>query len=345
MAGRPRPRGDGRGWGAGFDQPVGLQRVEMTAHRRLGEAQLLRQGRHGRLAVLGQHLDHAGPRLRGGQHRTANGRHARRGEFHNDSVAEIGPGVIHRGCRGPSGAAASALTPRKALQVQEQRFIASVLAGAVPHCSSTGCLDSRGVSLSQPPEPVESPHPLEPAAVAIRDLVVRYGAFAAVDGLTLTAPRGAITAVLGPNGAGKTTTVETAEGYRTPTSGSVQVLGRHPRQRPGRTAAAGRRDAAGGRGLRRCPGRRSARCRGRAVRPPPARGRAAGPAGADRPGPADRQAALRADRRSGYGSRWPWSADPRWPSSTSPRPGSTRRPAMPPGIWSASSGPPADRWC
>ncbi len=80
---------------------------------------------------------------------------------------------------------------------------------------------------SQPAEPVE---PVEPAAVAIRDLVVRYGAFAAVDGLTLTAPRGAITAVLGPNGAGKTTTVETAEGYRTPTSGSVLVLGRHPRR-------------------------------------------------------------------------------------------------------------------
>jgi ABC-2 type transport system ATP-binding protein len=77
---------------------------------------------------------------------------------------------------------------------------------------------------------VSLPHASEAPAVAIQDLVVRYGTFPAVDGLTLTAPRGAITAVLGPNGAGKTTTVETAEGYRTPTSGSVRVLGRHPRR-------------------------------------------------------------------------------------------------------------------
>ena len=36
-------------------------------------------------------------------------------------------------------------------------------------------------------------------------------------------------AVLGPNGAGKTSTIETLEGYRTPASGSVRVLGLDPR--------------------------------------------------------------------------------------------------------------------
>ena len=65
-------------------------------------------------------------------------------------------------------------------------------------------------------------------AVEIRDLVKRYGHTAAVDGLSLRAARGAITAVLGPNGAGKTTTIEICEGYRRPDAGSVAVLGMDP---------------------------------------------------------------------------------------------------------------------
>jgi ABC-2 type transport system ATP-binding protein len=66
------------------------------------------------------------------------------------------------------------------------------------------------------------------AAVEVQDLVVRYGSLTAVDGLSLTAQAGDVTAVLGPNGAGKTTTIETLEGYRNPTSGSVRVLGLDP---------------------------------------------------------------------------------------------------------------------
>jgi ABC-2 type transport system ATP-binding protein len=64
--------------------------------------------------------------------------------------------------------------------------------------------------------------------VEIRDLVKRYGQTAAVDGLSLTASRGAVTAVLGPNGAGKTTTIEICEGYRRPDAGTVTVLGLDP---------------------------------------------------------------------------------------------------------------------
>jgi ABC-2 type transport system ATP-binding protein len=67
-----------------------------------------------------------------------------------------------------------------------------------------------------------------PPVVEIRDLVKRYGQTIAVDGLSLTASQGAVTAVLGPNGAGKTTTVEICEGYRRPDGGSVTVLGRNP---------------------------------------------------------------------------------------------------------------------
>lgn len=60
------------------------------------------------------------------------------------------------------------------------------------------------------------------------DLTIRYGDRTAVDGISFEAGSGQITALLGPNGAGKTSTVETLEGYRRPSSGSVRVLGLDP---------------------------------------------------------------------------------------------------------------------
>ena len=59
-------------------------------------------------------------------------------------------------------------------------------------------------------------------------MVKRYGSLTAVDGLTLTARRGEVTAILGPNGAGKTTTIEVCEGYRNADAGTVRVLGLDP---------------------------------------------------------------------------------------------------------------------
>jgi ABC-2 type transport system ATP-binding protein len=56
----------------------------------------------------------------------------------------------------------------------------------------------------------------------------------AVDGLTLTARTGAVTAILGPNGAGKTSTIEICEGYRHADAGIVQVLGLDPARDAGR---------------------------------------------------------------------------------------------------------------
>jgi len=64
--------------------------------------------------------------------------------------------------------------------------------------------------------------------VEVRDLVKRYGPTTAVDGLSLSAPVGAVLALLGPNAAGKTTTVEVCEGYRRPDAGTVRVLGLDP---------------------------------------------------------------------------------------------------------------------
>jgi ABC-2 type transport system ATP-binding protein len=63
------------------------------------------------------------------------------------------------------------------------------------------------------------------AAIAVRDLRKVYGAHAAVDGLTLTVPRGCFFGFLGPNGAGKTTTIRMLMGLAPPTSGEIEILG------------------------------------------------------------------------------------------------------------------------
>jgi len=67
-----------------------------------------------------------------------------------------------------------------------------------------------------------------PAAIEVRDLVVRYGGFTAVDGLSFGADHGEIVGLLGPNGAGKTSTVEALEGFRPVAAGTVRLLGMDP---------------------------------------------------------------------------------------------------------------------
>ncbi|HVC25747.1 MAG TPA: ABC transporter ATP-binding protein [Acidimicrobiales bacterium] len=65
-------------------------------------------------------------------------------------------------------------------------------------------------------------------AIEVDALRVCFGAVAAVAGVSFSADAGEVVALIGPNGAGKTTTVETLEGYRRPTSGTVRVLGLDP---------------------------------------------------------------------------------------------------------------------
>ena len=65
-------------------------------------------------------------------------------------------------------------------------------------------------------------------AVEVTGLAKSYRDVHAVDGLTLRAARGEVTALLGPNGAGKTTTIEICEGYRRADAGTVRVLGLDP---------------------------------------------------------------------------------------------------------------------
>jgi ABC-2 type transport system ATP-binding protein len=65
----------------------------------------------------------------------------------------------------------------------------------------------------------------EESIISVTDLKKHYGDIKAVDGISFEVDRGEIFACLGPNGAGKTTMVEMMEGLRTPTSGSIEILG------------------------------------------------------------------------------------------------------------------------
>jgi ABC-2 type transport system ATP-binding protein len=61
--------------------------------------------------------------------------------------------------------------------------------------------------------------------IEIRHLTKRYGAFTAVDDISLTVSRGEIYGFLGPNGAGKTTTIRILAGLSLPSSGEVRIDG------------------------------------------------------------------------------------------------------------------------
>jgi len=59
---------------------------------------------------------------------------------------------------------------------------------------------------------------------SVHNLVVRYGHFTALNGLSCEIPEGC-TGLLGPNGAGKTTLLKTILGFVKPVSGSASILG------------------------------------------------------------------------------------------------------------------------
>jgi ABC-2 type transport system ATP-binding protein len=67
-------------------------------------------------------------------------------------------------------------------------------------------------------------------ALHVAGLTKTFGPVAAVRGLDLTVEPGEIVAFLGPNGAGKTTTIDVMLGLSRPTTGTVEVFGRPPRE-------------------------------------------------------------------------------------------------------------------
>src|SRR5689334_25327236 len=63
------------------------------------------------------------------------------------------------------------------------------------------------------------------AILAAKDLVKKYGDFAAVKGISFDIKQGEIFSLLGPNGAGKTTTISMLSTLFTPTSGDAIIAG------------------------------------------------------------------------------------------------------------------------
>ncbi|WP_411565045.1 ABC transporter ATP-binding protein [Rubrivivax sp. A210] len=70
------------------------------------------------------------------------------------------------------------------------------------------------------------------ASLVAEGIVKRYGQRAALDGVSLTLPRGQWVALLGPNGAGKSTLFAVLTGLFAADAGSVQVAGHDMRRHP-----------------------------------------------------------------------------------------------------------------
>ncbi len=62
-------------------------------------------------------------------------------------------------------------------------------------------------------------------AIEVSGLVKQFGENNAVDGVSISVPRGTTLGLLGPNGAGKSTTLKMLMGMLRPTAGTIHVLG------------------------------------------------------------------------------------------------------------------------
>ncbi len=77
----------------------------------------------------------------------------------------------------------------------------------------------------------------EKPLIEVKNLVKRYGAVAALDGISLAIRQGEFIALLGPSGCGKTTLLRSIAGFIEPTSGDIlidgkSVVGLPPNHRP-----------------------------------------------------------------------------------------------------------------
>ncbi|MFI5319621.1 MAG: ABC transporter ATP-binding protein [Myxococcota bacterium] len=67
------------------------------------------------------------------------------------------------------------------------------------------------------------------SALELRDVVKRYGARAALGGVSFDLAEGSALGLLGPNGAGKTTALRLLLGFAAPSAGEVRLRGLDPR--------------------------------------------------------------------------------------------------------------------
>ena len=77
------------------------------------------------------------------------------------------------------------------------------------------------------------------AALAASGLGKRYGRRWALSDCTLSVPRGRVAGLVGPNAAGKTTLLHLAVGLLRPTAGTIEVLGRQPKDNAGQIEQVG----------------------------------------------------------------------------------------------------------
>ena len=70
-----------------------------------------------------------------------------------------------------------------------------------------------------------APAPARPPHIVVSDLIIKYGAYTAVHGVSFDIPKGEHLTLLGPSGCGKTTTLRSIAGLEQPFSGEILIDG------------------------------------------------------------------------------------------------------------------------
>jgi branched-chain amino acid transport system ATP-binding protein len=81
------------------------------------------------------------------------------------------------------------------------------------------------MSILAAPDPAPRPQPGDAPLLAVRDLVVGYGAITALRGVNLEVGAGEVVTLLGANGAGKTTLLRAISGLVRPSAGTIRMNG------------------------------------------------------------------------------------------------------------------------
>jgi ABC-2 type transport system ATP-binding protein len=107
-----------------------------------------------------------------------------------------------------------------------------LMAGAAAEADEPNMEDVFTILSAPPPSPVnhvDTQQPMRPASradvIAAQGVTRRFGAFKAVDDVTLTVGAGEVLGLLGPNGAGKTTLIRILCGLLPPSEGRAAVAG------------------------------------------------------------------------------------------------------------------------